>query len=46
MRDLKESIMDGLEKLSRDIAIESACTLFWGEVEMPECLREEVEVQK
>ena len=43
MFDLKECVMNGLEQLSIDIALDSASSLFWGEVEMPECLREEVE---
>ncbi|MBQ9984172.1 MAG: cyclic lactone autoinducer peptide [Lachnospiraceae bacterium] len=40
---LKKSIADGLEKLSRDIAVNSVCAFLWGEPEMPECLRKEVE---
>lgn len=41
--DVKMCVANNLESLARDIAINSACVFLWGETEMPECLREEVE---
>lgn len=43
MSNLKEKIATELEKLSKSIAVSSACTFLWGEVEMPESLKTEVE---
>ena len=43
MSNLKEKIATELEKLSKSIAVSSACTFLWGEVEMPESLKAEVE---
>ncbi|MBQ4529978.1 MAG: cyclic lactone autoinducer peptide [Lachnospiraceae bacterium] len=43
MFEVKEMIANGMEKLAKEIAADSTCMFLWGEVEMPECLREEIE---
>lgn len=43
MSNLKEKIATELEDLSKKIAINSVCTFVWGEVEMPDSLKAEVE---
>ncbi len=43
MSNLKEKIATELEDLSKKMAVNSACAFLWGEVEMPESLKAEVE---
>lgn len=43
---MKETIADGMEKLAKKIAKDSNCMFLWGEADMPECLRAEVEEEK
>lgn len=40
---LREKIGNTLENLADDIPMQTGCILFWGEVEVPECLRKELE---
>ena len=40
---LREKIGNTLESLASDIPMETGCVLLWGEVEVPECLRKELE---
>ena len=43
MKDLKEWLNDTMENVAKNLAENSACAFFWGEVEMPKCLRVETE---
>lgn len=40
---LKQRVGDTLENVASEIALERGCIFFWGEVEVPECLRKELE---
>ena len=40
---LREKIGNTLESLASDIPMETGCSFLWGEVEVPECLRKELE---
>lgn len=40
---LKQRVGDTLENVASDIVLERGCIFFWGEVEVPECLRKELE---
>ncbi|MCM1162323.1 MAG: hypothetical protein NC412_14045 [Roseburia sp.] len=42
MKDLKEWLNDAVENATKNLAENSACAFFWGEIEMPKCLREEI----
>lgn len=41
--ELKQKINDKLSKMASTILMESSSFLVWGEVELPECLRNELE---
>ena len=43
MSKWKEKVSDCLENLSSEIAVNSACALLWGEITMPDSLKEEAE---
>lgn len=40
---LKKKVSHALENLASDIATQTGCAFLWGEVEVPECLRQENE---
>lgn len=42
-KKLKEKISNTLEDLAGDIIMQTGCMWTWGEVEVPECLRKELE---
>lgn len=43
MFDVKKKVNEGLSKLATGIQVNSSSCMVWGEVELPECLREEIE---
>jgi len=44
MKDnIKNAINKKLEKIAYELAGERGCRYFWGEVEVPECLKKEIE---
>ena len=43
METLKEKLKKSLDEMAYDIPIATSCSMFWGEVEVPECLRKELE---
>lgn len=43
MKNIKETISDGLENMAINMAVHSISVFFWGETEMPDCLRKEIE---
>ena len=43
MKGLMEIVGDWLVGLADEISTSTGCTFFWGEPEMPECLRENTE---
>ena len=45
-KDIKNKINEVLENMAYDLSGERSCNLFWGEVEVPECLKEELEEEK
>lgn len=42
MKVLKEWLSDTVENAAKNLAENSACAFFWGEVKMPKSLREEI----
>ena len=45
-RQLKQQAADILENIGNTKLTAQGCQLFWGEVELPECLRKEVESEE
>ncbi len=43
MEAKKKNLADLLEDLASDILIRTSCPLFWGEVSLPEKLKNEIE---
>ena len=43
MKGTKEKLKKALDELSYNIPITTSCSFTWGEVEVPECLRKELE---
>lgn len=39
----RKSVGNILENTASELALEQGCMLFWGEIEVPECLRKELE---
>ncbi len=44
--DACETISNMLESMAHLIAKDSACSLLWGEVTMPQCLKDELQKQE
>lgn len=44
--DANDKIVELLENMAVDITGLTDCVLFWGEEEVPECLKEEIETDK
>lgn len=42
----KEKMNQSLSDLAADIPVYTGCFFFWGEVEMPACLKEELEIKQ
>lgn len=46
MEKTKDRISSYLENFAGDILTELGCLRFWGEIEVPECLMQEIETDK
>ncbi len=43
MKDMKKTVAAQLEDLAGDILTLTGCKHYWGEVELPDCMRVEME---
>lgn len=45
-KKLKDKINQTLENMSDDLPGSRGCNLFWGEVEVPECIKKKLEKEE
>lgn len=43
MESIREKVVAALDELAYNIPISASCIFAWGEVEVPECLRKDME---